>query len=92
MHTIDLTYVGQGIDEELVAHVADQENYYEQEGVHVALRDGCSWPDERVRRTATIGLARAVLARLTDGVPWAVLCVNTQRPRRLELSLATGVV
>lgn len=80
MHTIDLTYVGLGIHEELIAYVADQQNYYEQEGVHVALCDGCAWPDERVRRTATIGLGRAVLARLTDGVPWTVLCVNTERP------------
>lgn len=80
MHTIDLTYVGQGIHEELVAYVADQQDYYAQEGVHVALRDGCTWPDERVRRTATIGLGRAVLARVTDGVPWTVLSVNTQRP------------
>ena len=80
MHTIDLTYVGLGIHEELVAYVADQQDYYQREGVHVALRDGCAWPDERVRRTATIGLGRAVLARVTDGVPWTVLCVNTQRP------------
>lgn len=80
MNTIDLTYVGQGIHEELVAYVADQENYYEQEGVHVALRDGCTWGDERVRRTATIGLGRAVLSRVTDGVEWTVLSVNTQRP------------
>lgn len=80
MHTIDLTFVGQGIHEELVAYVADQQDYYAREGVHVALRDGCTWPDERVRRTATIGLGRAVLARVTDGVPWTVLCVNTQRP------------
>lgn len=80
MDTIDLTFVGQGIHEELVAYVADQEDYYAQEGVHVALRDGCAWPDERVRRTATIGLGRAVLARVTDGVPWTVLSVNTQQP------------
>lgn len=80
MHTIDLTYVGLGIHEELVAYVADQENLYEQEGVHVALRDGCAWDGERVRRTATIGLGRAVLSRVTDGVPWTVLCVNTDRP------------
>ncbi|HEX3826572.1 MAG TPA: ABC transporter substrate-binding protein [Sporichthyaceae bacterium] len=80
MHTIDLTYVGLGIHEELVAYVADQEDYFEQEGVHVAVRDGGAWGDERVRRTATIGLGRAVLARVTDGVPWTVLCVNTQRP------------
>lgn len=80
MHTIDLTYVGQGIHEELIAYVADQQNYYEQEGVHVALRDGCAWDDERVRRTATIGLGRAVLSRVTDGIPWTALCVNTDRP------------
>ncbi|MFI5782924.1 ABC transporter substrate-binding protein [Nocardia sp. NPDC051570] len=80
MHTIDLTYVGQGIHEELVAYVADQQDYYWQEGVHVALRDGCLWDGERVRRTATIGLGRAVLSRVTDGIPWTVLCVNTDRP------------
>ena len=38
MHTIDLAYVGRGIHEELVAQVADQEGYFEDEGVHVALR------------------------------------------------------
>jgi NitT/TauT family transport system substrate-binding protein len=80
VHTIDLTYVERGIHEELVAYVADQQNYYEQEGVHVALRDGCAWDRERLRRTATIGLGRAVLSRLTDGTPWTVLCVNTDRP------------
>lgn len=80
MYTVDLTNVGMGIHEELVAYVADQEDYYEQEGVHVALRDGCAWDGERVRRGATIGLGRAVLSRVTDGVPWTVLCVNTQHP------------
>jgi ABC-type nitrate/sulfonate/bicarbonate transport system substrate-binding protein len=80
VHTIDLTYVGLGIHEELVAYVADQEDYYQQEGVHVALRDGCAWDGERVRRTATIGLGRAVLSRVTGGVPWTVLCANTDRP------------
>ena len=35
MHTIDLTYVGRGIHEELIAYVADQEGYFEEEGVHV---------------------------------------------------------
>jgi NitT/TauT family transport system substrate-binding protein len=80
VHTIDLTYVGLGIHEELVAYVADQEDYYRQEGVHVALRDGRAWDDERVRRTATIGLGRAVLSRVTDGTPWTVLCVDTDRP------------
>ena len=43
MHTIDLTYVGRGIHEELIAYVADQEGYFEDEGVHVALRDGTRW-------------------------------------------------
>jgi ABC-type nitrate/sulfonate/bicarbonate transport system substrate-binding protein len=39
MHAIDLTYVGRGIHEELIAYVADQDGYFEDEGVHVALRD-----------------------------------------------------
>ena len=80
MHIADLTYAGLGIHEELVAYVADQQNYYEQEGVHVALRDGRAWDDERVRLSATIGLGRATLSRLTDGTPWTVLCVSTSRP------------
>jgi len=80
VHIMDLTYAGLGIHEELVAYVADQQNYYQQEGVHVAVRDGRAWDDERIRRTATIGLGRAVLSRLTDATPWTVLCVNTDRP------------
>ena len=80
MHTIDLAYVGRGIHEELVAYVADQEGYYEDEGVHVATRDGVGWDTERVRRGATIGLGRALLSRLTDGIGWTVLSVNTHRP------------
>ena len=80
MHTIDLTHLGLGIHEELVAYVADQQDYYVQEGVHVALRDGSAWGIERVRRAPTIGLGRAVLSRLTDGIGWTVLCVNTERP------------
>ena len=80
MHTIDLTYVGHGYHEELVAYVADQEGYYEDEGVHVAIRDGVGWETERVRRGATIGLGRALLSRLTDGIDWKVLSVNTHRP------------
>jgi hypothetical protein len=59
MHTIDLAYVGRGLHEELVAYIADQEDYYADEGVHVALRDGCAWDEERLRRGATIGLGRA---------------------------------
>ena len=80
MHTIDLTYVGNGYHEELVAYVADQEGYYEDEGVHVAVRDGVGWETERVRRGATIGLGRALLSRLTDGIDWKMLSVNTHRP------------
>jgi NitT/TauT family transport system substrate-binding protein len=80
MHIIDLTYVGLGIHEELVAYVADQQDYYKQEGVHVALRDGRAWDGERLRQTATIGLGRAVLSRVTDRTPWTVLCVSTDRP------------
>ena len=80
MHRIDLTFVGRGIHEELVAYVADQQGYFEDEGVHVAVRDGISWKDERVRAGATIGLGRALLSRLTGGIQWNVLAVNTHRP------------
>ncbi|MFS4096677.1 ABC transporter substrate-binding protein [Streptomyces sp. AF1A] len=80
MHTIDLAYVGRGLHEELAAYIADQQDFYADEGVHVALRDGCAWPDERLRRCATIGLGRALLTRLTDGTPWVSLNVNTHRP------------
>lgn len=69
MYTVDLAYVGRGLHEELVAHIADQQGYYADEGVHVALRDGCSWDEERLRRGATVGLGRALLSRLTDGIP-----------------------
>ena len=80
MHTIDLTYVGHGYHEELVAYLADQEGYYEDEGVHVAIRDGVGWETERVRRGPTIGLGRALLSRLTHGIDWTMLSVNTHRP------------
>ena len=80
MHTIDLSYVGHGYHEELVAYVADQEGYYEDEGVHVAIRNGVGWETERVRRGATIGLGRALLSRLTDDIGWKMLSVNTHRP------------
>lgn len=80
MHTIDLAYVGRGLHEELAAYIADQQGYYHDEGVHVALRDGCSWDEERLRRGATIGLGRALLSRLTGGIPWVALNVNTHRP------------
>lgn len=80
MHTIDLAYVGRGIHEELIAHVADQEGYFDDEGVHVAMHDGTGWEEERLRSCATIGLGRAVLSRLTDGVEWTAYSVNTHRP------------
>jgi ABC-type nitrate/sulfonate/bicarbonate transport system substrate-binding protein len=80
MQTIDLAYVGRGIHEELIAHVADQEGYFEDEGVHVALRDGTRWDINRLRSSATIGLGRSVLSQLTDGFEWTVLSVNTDRP------------
>ncbi|GAA3520685.1 hypothetical protein FHR32_007974 [Streptosporangium album] len=80
MYTIDLAYVGRGLHEELVAYIADQQGYYADEGVHVALRDGCSWDEERLRHGATIGLGRALLSRLADGIPWVALNVNTHRP------------
>jgi ABC-type nitrate/sulfonate/bicarbonate transport system substrate-binding protein len=80
MHAIDLAFAGHGIHEELVSYVADQEGFYEDEQVHVAIRDGVHWPIERLRRGATIGLGRSLLSRLTDGVDWTVLSVNTHRP------------
>lgn len=80
MHTIDLFYVGRGIHEELVAHVADQEGYFEDEGVHVAIRDGVGWPAERLRRGAVIGLGKTLLSRLTDGIGWIALSVSTDHP------------
>ncbi len=80
MHTIDLAYLGRGLHEELVAYVADQEGYFEDEGVHVAVRDGIRWKTERLRSGAAIGLGRTLLSRLTDGIQWKMLAVNTHRP------------
>ncbi|MFV5998979.1 ABC transporter substrate-binding protein [Streptomyces sp. NPDC056231] len=80
MHTIDLAYVGRGPHEELVTYLADQQDFYADEGVHVALRDGCTWDAERLRRGAVIGLGRTLLSRLNDGIPWVALNVNTARP------------
>ncbi|MEV8517708.1 hypothetical protein [Dactylosporangium sp. NPDC051484] len=80
IQTLDLVYAGRGIHEELVAYVADQEDYFADEGVHVALRDGCGWDIERLRRGATIGLGRALFSRLTDQIPRTALSVNTHRP------------
>jgi ABC-type nitrate/sulfonate/bicarbonate transport system substrate-binding protein len=80
VETFDLAYVGRGIHEELVAYIADQEGYFEDEGVRVALRDGVAWPTERLRRGGTIGLGRSMLSRLTDDIPWTGLSVSTHRP------------
>ncbi len=80
MNIVDLAYAGHGIHEELVAYVADPEGYYTDEGVHVAIRDGVRWKTERLRRSATIGLGRTLLSRLTDGIGWKMLSVNTHRP------------
>jgi ABC-type nitrate/sulfonate/bicarbonate transport system substrate-binding protein len=80
VETIDLAYVGRGIHEELVAHVADQEGYFEDEGVHVAVRDGVSWPVERLRRGAVIGLGKTLVSRLKDGIDWTALSFSTDHP------------
>ena len=80
MYTIDLSYVEQGLHEELVAYIADQEGYYADEDVHVALRDGRSWDKERLHHGATIALGRTLLSRLANGIPWVALHVNTHRP------------
>jgi NitT/TauT family transport system substrate-binding protein len=80
MHTIDLAYVGRGLHEELTAYIADQLDFYADEGVHVALRDGCDWDEERLRHGATIGLGRVLLSRMTSGIPWVARTVNTHRP------------
>ncbi|MBY8876227.1 ABC transporter substrate-binding protein [Actinacidiphila acidipaludis] len=81
MHTIDLAYVGRGPHEELVTYIADQQDFYADEGVHVALRDGCLWDPERLRGGAVIGLGRTLLSRLTGGIPWVALNVNTDSPQ-----------
>jgi len=80
VQTIDLAYVGRGLHEELIAYVADQEGFFEGEGVHVAVRDGVSWPAARLQRGAVIGLGRTLLSRMTDGIGWTALSVSTDRP------------
>jgi ABC-type nitrate/sulfonate/bicarbonate transport system substrate-binding protein len=80
VETIDLAYVGRGLHEELVAHVADQEGYFDDEGVHVAVRDGVSWPAERLRRGAVIGLGRTLVSRLKDGIEWTAVNFSTDHP------------
>ena len=80
VETIDLAYVGRGLHEELVAHVADQEGYFEDENVHVAVRDGVAWPAERLRRGAVIGLGKTLVSRLKDGIEWTALSFSTDHP------------
>jgi len=80
VETIDLAYVGRGLHEELVAHIADQEGFFEGEDVHVAIRDGVGWPAERLRRGAVIGLGRTLVSRLTDGIGWTALSFSTDHP------------
>lgn len=80
MKVLDLAYVGLGVHEQLVAHVADQMDYFREEGVHVAIRDGCTWSIDRLGKGAMVALGRAQVSRLSEGVPWVVTCVNTDRP------------
>lgn len=67
--------------------VLDQENRQRQSARTVLGR--IATPDDVARAVACyagensgfiIGLGRAVLSRVTDAVPWTVLCVNTDRP------------
>ncbi|MFI6732975.1 hypothetical protein ACIBI9_08580 [Nonomuraea sp. NPDC050451] len=44
----------------------------------MALRDGCSWDEERLRHVATIGLGRALLSRL------AALVGSTMAPEAIH--------
>ena len=59
------------------------QGYYTDEGVHVAIRDGVGWETERLRRGATIGLGRALLSRLTDGIGCA------QHPQAEDMTAPT---
>jgi len=80
MPDVDFAYVGLGVHEEVVYSIADELGYYADEGVHVAIRDGVRWDDDRLRRAAVVGLGRTLLIRLLAGTPWTMLCVNTERP------------
>ena len=77
MHTIDLTYVGSGIHEELIAYVADQEGYFEDEGVHVAVRDGIRW-DERCSRRRNHRFGPGPVDAADSGHPMD--CAGRQHP------------
>ena len=65
MHMIDLAYVGRGIHEELIAHVADQEGYFADEGVHVA--DQCSCSDGKIRGILQGFSAEEIKESIEDG-------------------------
>ena len=80
MRELDFAYVGLGAHEELVYSVAEELGLYEQEGLRVTGRDATRWDDARLSTAAVVGLGRTVLLRMHTGVPWAVLCVNTDRP------------
>ena len=71
------SYAGYGIHE-LVAHVANQ-GYYEDEGVPSPSRRG-HWKTERLRVRRDDRSGPTLLSRLTDGIDWKVLSVNTHRP------------
>ena len=80
MDELDFAYVGLGAHEELVYSAAEELGLYAEEGVRVAVRDATRWEDDRLSHAAVVGLGRTVLLRMHTGVPWTVLCVNTDRP------------
>ena len=79
MHTIDLAYLGRGVHEELVAYVADQEDISRMKAsTSPSATASGGRPTPAGRRN--IGLGRTLLSRLTDGIQWKMLAVNTHRP------------
>jgi NitT/TauT family transport system substrate-binding protein len=80
MRELEFAYVGLGAHEEVVYSVAAELGYYHDEGVNVSIQDGVRWDDDRLRHAAAVGLGRTLLIRLLRGAPWAMLCVNTERP------------
>jgi NitT/TauT family transport system substrate-binding protein len=80
MRELEFAYVGLGAHEEVVYSVAAELGFYDDEGVNVSIQDGVRWSDDRLRHAAAVGLGRTLLIRLLGGAPWAMLCVNTERP------------
>jgi NitT/TauT family transport system substrate-binding protein len=80
MRELEFAYVGLGAHEEVVYSVAAELGFYDDEGVNVSIQDGVRWSDDRLRYAAAVGLGRTLLIRLLGGAPWAMLCVNTERP------------